>query len=111
MKKLMPLAKDKNLDYQIIGVDDNESALFEPRMLTRVLDNLVQNALRYAANQIEVTLSKNKGYYCLIIEDDGCEIDKLERKKIFEALSRIDPRRHKSTDGFCLGLVISDKSS
>ena len=109
INKLMPLAKDKNLDYQVIGIGVNESAIFEPRLLSRVLDNLVQNAIRYARNNIEVTLCKDNEHYLLIVEDDGPGIEKQQRGKVFEAFSRLDASRDKATGGFGLGLAISDK--
>ncbi|GAA0409863.1 hypothetical protein GCM10009133_17960 [Cocleimonas flava] len=109
MNKLMPLANDKNLNYQIIGIGANESASFEPRLLSRVLDNLVQNAIRYAQHNIEVTLCKDNDHYLLIVEDDGCGIQKQQRTKVFEAFSRLDASRDKATGGFGLGLAISDK--
>ncbi|MEB8433951.1 ATP-binding protein [Cocleimonas sp. KMM 6892] len=109
MNKLMPLANDKKLNYQIIGIGANESASFEPRLLSRVLDNLVQNAIRYAKHNIEVTLCKDNDHYLLIVEDDGCGIQKQQRTKVFEAFSRLDASRDKATGGFGLGLAISDK--
>ena len=109
MNKLMPLAKDKNLSYRVEGIEANESSLFEPKLLRRVLDNLVQNAIRYANHNIEVTLCKDNKNYLIIVDDDGSGIEEQQRQKVFEAFSRIDPSRHKSTGGFGLGLAISDK--
>jgi len=109
MDKLMPLADDKLLNYQINGIGLNESAYFEPRLMSRVLDNLVQNALRYANNTVEVTLSKDSQHYVLTVEDDGNGISKADQIHIFDAFSRIDSSRDRSTGGFGLGLAIADR--
>ena len=109
INKLIPLAKDKSLNYQIEGIGINESAYFEPRLMSRVLDNLVQNALRYASSTIEVTLSKDIEHYVLTVEDDGKGISKEDQKHIFDAFSRIDSSRNRATGGFGLGLAIVDR--
>jgi len=75
----MPLAENKNLHYRVESIAINETSLFEPRLMTRVLDNLVQNALRYAHKNVEVTLSKEHNNYLLIVEDDGDGISKDKR--------------------------------
>ena len=109
MEKLMPLADGKLLNYHITGIGINESAYFEPRLMTRVLDNLVQNALRYATNSVEVSLCKDTDDYVLIVDDDGQGIDDSDKKHIFDAFSRIDTSRDRSTGGFGLGLAIADR--
>lgn len=109
MEKLMPLAGTKILHYKVEGIGVNETSVFEPRLMTRVLDNIVQNALRYAKQTIEVTLSKDKDDYLLIIDDDGDGIPKDKRDQIFNAFSRIDASRDRASGGFGLGLAIANK--
>ena len=113
MDKLMPLADNKTLHYQVQGIGVNETALFEPRLMSRVLDNLVQNALRYARQTVEVTLSKDHSkdhdHYLLIVEDDGDGIAREKQEQIFDAFSRMDASRDRASGGFGLGLAIVDK--
>ena len=113
MEKLMPLANNKTLHYQVQGIGVNETGLFEPRLMSRVLDNLVQNALRYAKQTVEVTLSKDHSkdydYYLLMVEDDGEGIAREKQEHIFEAFSRIDASRDRASGGFGLGLAIVDR--
>ena len=109
MEKLMPLADTKLLNYHITGIGINESASFDPHLMTRVLDNLVQNALRYSKNNVEVTLKKDINDYILTVDDDGSGISKDDQKIIFDAFSRIDSSRNKSTGGFGLGLAIVER--
>ena len=109
MKRLQPLANTIQLDYKIHHIKNDESALFEPRLMSRVLDNLVQNALRYAKTKVQVSLSKEGQYYLLCVEDDGQGIAKKERKKLFDAFSRIDSSRDRRSGGFGLGLAIAKR--
>ncbi len=111
MERLMPLAKIKNkrLNYQIINISSDEVAQIEARLMSRVLDNLVQNGLCYAKQRVDVTLSKDEDSYLLVVEDDGKGIPKTEHEHIFDAFSRIDVSRDRASGGFGLGLAIADR--
>ncbi|MEE9352621.1 MAG: ATP-binding protein [Thiotrichaceae bacterium] len=109
MEKLLPLATDKTLNYQVEGIGLNEMALMEPKLMSRVLDNLVQNALRYANQHVEVMLTTTGSDYLLVVEDDGAGIPRSERKHIFDAFSRLDASRDRASGGFGLGLAIADR--
>ena len=111
MNKLMPLAKgtEKILNYQVQGIGVSETAKLEARLMSRVLDNLVQNALRYSHQRVEVTLAKDNDDYLLIVEDDGEGIPKMERDHIFDAFSRLDVSRDRASGGFGLGLAIAER--
>ncbi len=109
MERLLPLAGDKNLQYVVKDIEINESNYFEPRLMSRVLDNLVQNALRYAKNKVKVTFKKVDDSYVLVVEDDGEGIPEDKRENIFDAFSRIDVSRDRASGGFGLGLAIVDR--
>lgn len=108
MERLEPLSREK-LQYKVSAFTQNEMFFIDARLLSRVLDNLVQNALRYATNNVVVTLTKNKSNLLLIVEDDGEGIPKDKRQQIFEAFSRIDTSRNRKTGGYGLGLAIVDR--
>ena len=109
MQKLEPLAGTKNLAYKIQDITEAEQSLIEPRLMSRVLDNLVQNALRYAKQNVKVTLSKENDDFLLIVEDDGKGIPTDKQEHIFDAFSRIDESRDRASGGFGLGLAIADR--
>jgi two-component system sensor histidine kinase RstB len=109
MNKLLPLAKDKQLIYNVRDIEVGETTHFEPRLMSRVLDNLVQNALRYAKVKVKVTLKRDGESYLLMVEDDGEGIPKEKREYIFDAFSRIDASRDRASGGFGLGLAIVDR--
>ncbi|HFC91579.1 MAG TPA: HAMP domain-containing protein [Leucothrix mucor] len=109
MEKLMPLANHKNLSYQIEDIDRHETAPIDARLMSRVLDNLVQNGLRYAHRQVKITLTKDNDAYLLTVEDDGKGIPKEERAHIFDAFSRLDRSRDRASGGFGLGLAIAKR--
>ncbi len=109
MQRLEPLAGDKTLHYTIQEISENDTAQIEPRLMSRVLDNLVQNAIRYAKTRINVSLCKENGDFLLVVEDDGKGIPKSKQEHIFEAFSRIDESRDRASGGFGLGLAIANR--
>ncbi|HBV39202.1 MAG TPA: two-component system sensor histidine kinase RstB [Erwinia sp.] len=84
---------------QNLGVADT-------RLMERVLDNLVNNALRYAQQRVRVGLWFDGDTACLQVEDDGPGIPQAERERVFEPFVRLDPSRDRATGGCGLGLAI-----
>ncbi len=76
------------------------------RLMERVLDNLVNNALRYSENQLRISLHLNGSEASLAVEDDGPGIAPDERERVFEPFVRLDPSRDRATGGCGLGLAI-----
>jgi two-component system sensor histidine kinase RstB len=86
--------------------DSGEFGQVDARLMERVLDNLVNNALRYSQHQISVTLGVENTYAYLQVDDDGPGIPENERQRVFEPFVRLDPSRDRSTGGCGLGLAI-----
>lgn len=78
----------------------------DTRLMERVLDNLVNNALRYAEQRLRVGLWFDGNTACLQVEDDGPGIPPEERERVFEPFVRLDPSRDRATGGCGLGLAI-----
>ncbi|MFZ4832114.1 two-component system sensor histidine kinase RstB [Rouxiella sp. Mn2063] len=76
------------------------------RLMERVLDNLVNNAQRYAQQKMRIGLWLEGDEACLQVEDDGPGIPPEERQRIFEPFVRLDPSRDRATGGCGLGLAI-----
>lgn len=76
------------------------------RLMERVLDNLVNNALRYSHQHIQIGLSLAGSRATLRVEDDGPGIALEERERVFEPFVRLDPSRDRATGGCGLGLAI-----
>lgn len=71
--------------------------------LQTVLDNLVENALRYAATYVRLEAREEEGGCLLTVENDGSPIDPAEMNALFEKF-------HRGRDGnFGLGLYIARK--
>ncbi|AEZ45130.1 MULTISPECIES: two-component system sensor histidine kinase RstB [Salmonella] len=76
------------------------------RLMSRVLDNLLNNALRYSRTTVQVSLLLDGSQATLIVEDDGPGIEADARERVFEPFVRLDPSRDRATGGCGLGLAI-----
>ena len=76
------------------------------RLMERVLDNLVNNALRYSSQRVAVSLTLQGARASLQVDDDGPGIAPEERERVFEPFVRLDPSRDRATGGCGLGLAI-----
>ena len=78
----------------------------DKKLMSRALQNLLQNACRYAKQQIQVHFEyTNKGYQ-LSIDDDGCGIPQKYHKTLFDPFTRVDDSRDRDSGGYGLGLAI-----
>lgn len=76
-------------------------------LIHRALQNLLQNACRYADSNVEITLADEGGSITLSVSDDGPGFGGAEKaKKIFEPFYKGDKSRGKDKSGFGFGLTI-----
>lgn len=74
--------------------------------VARVLRNLADNAARYAAGTVMITVSSDVHYAYLEVSDDGPGIPPAERHRVFERFVRLDSARSRQGGGSGLGLAI-----
>jgi signal transduction histidine kinase len=79
----------------------------DPEQLGRVVRNVLDNATRYAATGVVVTLAEAGGTAVLTIADDGPGVPADDAERIFERFARHDPDRSRNAGGTGLGLAIS----
>ena len=75
-------------------------------LLSRVVRNLLDNALRYADTQVEVTLTSHDGLVELTVHDDGPGIPAADTERVFRRFERLQDARDRDTGGSGLGLAI-----
>ncbi len=74
-------------------------------LLTRVVRNLLDNAVRHAATTVRVTLRADADV-TLVVEDDGPGIAAPDREQVFERFARLDEGRARDAGGLGLGLAM-----
>ncbi|HEY2452198.1 MAG TPA: two-component system sensor histidine kinase RstB [Scandinavium sp.] len=93
-------------DVTLAQLTHGNYGALDMRLMERVLDNLVNNAMRYSRQQIQVSLTQHAGRATLVVDDDGPGIAPEERARVFDPFVRLDPSRDRATGGCGLGLAI-----
>ena len=78
----------------------------DPAGMSRMIRNLVDNAVRHANSLIVIEVSSRDRTAILSIGDDGPGIAPAERTRVFERFVRLDSDRSRSSGGAGLGLAI-----
>jgi signal transduction histidine kinase len=74
--------------------------------VSRVIRNLVDNAVRHAKSRVEIHVGSRDRNVILTVGDDGPGIAPADRARVFERFVRLDPDRARSGGGTGLGLAI-----
>jgi two-component system OmpR family sensor kinase len=77
----------------------------DPVLLTRLVRNLIQNALRHGAPPVTVDVSRSAGAVVLRVRDHGPGIEAGDRGRVFEPFYR-PAGRSESSGGWGLGLSL-----
>jgi signal transduction histidine kinase len=78
----------------------------DPGGLSRVVRNVLENALRHATSRVELRVRSEGPNAVLVVGDDGPGIPEAERKRVFDRFVRLDSDRARSGGGTGLGLAI-----
>lgn len=75
-------------------------------LLARALRNLVDNAVRHAAEGVTIRVVAAGALVLVEVEDDGAGVPADQRELIFERFARLDEARARDAGGSGLGLAI-----
>ena len=80
----------------------------DPNAITQVMDNLIDNAIKYSGNSKDVTVRAHaeKGNVIIAVKDHGIGIKKEEIGKIFDRFYRGGDELTRSVKGSGLGLAL-----
>ncbi len=97
----IPRTRASQVEIDLLAPDHPVWIDGDPLLLDELLGNLIDNALRYGAGRVTLTIGENPP--SLTVEDDGPGIVPEERERVFEAFYRSPSA---SADGSGLGLAI-----
>lgn len=69
-----------------------------------VITNLIDNAIKYGGDQIDITAKKEGEKIFITVTDNGFGIDKSQRQKIFDKFYRVPRHNRHDEKGFGIGL-------
>jgi signal transduction histidine kinase len=78
----------------------------DPRALSRLVRNLVDNAIQHAHSDIRLECNRSAHHAEIIVSDDGPGVPLAERRRVFDRFVRLDSPRTRESGGSGLGLAI-----
>ena len=107
---LSELIKDIIKKYNNLNISqDLVSRIYingKKNLINRCINNLIDNALKYAT-KVKISLIKKNKNSLIIIDDDGPGIPKIERSNVFKPFYKINKGRADSKSSVGLGLSIA----
>ena len=105
-EELKPAAEAAQVSLKVEG----ESVKFQgaPKLLSSVVYNLCDNAIKYnkKGGEVKITVKKENGNAVITVSDTGVGIPADQTERIFERFYRVDKSRSKEVGGTGLGLSI-----
>jgi two-component system OmpR family sensor kinase len=109
-----PRQHQHNLHLEICDITNNAEFICEWKLIETVLQNFINNAMRYAKSHIRIELMQTASEYIIAVEDDGPGIPANERERVFDSFVRLyyeeqdgdQTPGNSATGGFGLGLAI-----
>jgi len=102
---LMPEAIAKNITIETFL--SKEFVFSDPQLLTRIVQNILHNAIKFTPEQgvVKISSSAEKTYVILSIEDTGIGMTVEEQEHIFDAYYRSDSNIGDKGSGLGLSIV------
>lgn len=92
--------KAKSHNVRMVGDKDK---------IQQLLVILIDNAIKYSKEPIDISVSQSKGIVRLEVKDKGIGIPENEIPHLFERFYRVDGARARTTGGVGLGLAIAKR--
>ena len=100
------LASAKGLKFSCVVAP--EAVIIGDELISRLVDNFLSNALKFATTKVELNLSLSKTHALLSVKDDGIGISKKDSELIWNKFYQVESSRNKSQNrGSGLGLAIA----
>jgi signal transduction histidine kinase len=105
VRDLEPFARRRDVAV-VVGGDADITVAADPDALSRVVRNLVENAIEFSprGRPVRVTVAAPA---IVEVADEGPGIPDALRERVFDRFFRLDPSRSRSTGGTGLGLAIA----
>jgi two-component system phosphate regulon sensor histidine kinase PhoR len=99
--------QEKELSLTLL-IEAGVSIVGDLQTITQLIDNLIDNAIKYtpAGGEVGVKLYTEQGVAILRISDSGIGISPQHQQRIFERFYRVDKARSRDLGGTGLGLSI-----
>jgi len=102
------LARTRGLDFRVVPTDLYVNT--DPRLLRRVLQNFLSNAIRYTrSGKVLLGCRRLPGHVRIEVWDTGPGIPEGKQQEIFEEFRRLENQGSNADRGLGLGLAIAER--
>ncbi len=103
--RFAPMVQSKGMSLQL-AIEPGGAIMAAPKLLRRMLLNLLDNALKYgpAGQTITLGLALEPGRVLIRVEDQGEGVRPAERRRIWRRFERLPRHRNTATTGSGIGL-------
>lgn len=100
-------AAAKNIHLQISRVE-NEQVFLDADYLSRIIDNLLTNAIKFSSqnSSVEIAAVKSNGSLCISIKDQGQGFSEKDKLQLFQKFKKLSARPTAGESSNGLGLAI-----
>ncbi len=108
LSEVRRVAQENGITIAFQSEEDIPELSIDPESMRIVLQNLIDNAVKYSKpnSEVKVEIAKKKKCLEVMIKDHGIGIPKEEQTNIFKRFFRAPNAVHTQTDGSGLGLYI-----
>jgi two-component system phosphate regulon sensor histidine kinase PhoR len=101
-------SKGLALEFYRTGLDEAAQVLADEEAIRQIVDNLVDNAIKYTpeGGSVSVSCWGDRDEICIEVADTGIGIPRDDLPRIFERFYRVDKARSRELGGTGLGLSI-----
>jgi two-component system, OmpR family, phosphate regulon sensor histidine kinase PhoR len=111
-KHLVNKPFQKPVQFNLVATPLDLKATFDTTLMENVLDNLIQNAIKYSDASVEITIQGQAvdNTITISIKDNGLGISETEQKQIFQLFERGVFMSGQKLPGFGIGLNFVQKA-
>lgn len=108
LQGLRMVAQEKGIALHYTPPEEDVALMLDENRMSRVIDNLVSNAIKYTpqGGQVRVSAQKQNGTVQIDVSDTGLGIPEGDLPHVFEAFYRIEHGAYQREEGSGLGLSI-----
>ena len=102
-------AEERGVQLNVVFGDDVPEVLADPSRLQQVVDNLLDNAIKFtpAGGAVELRVEDRHGNWQLRVDDSGSGVPESERQTVFEKFNQLSDHMTDKPAGTGLGLASS----
>lgn len=100
-------AKDKNIRLKYTHEQDNIVTAVDKSAFRKIINNLLDNAIKYAESYIKVNVSLQGGAVMITVRNDGPAIPKARRESIFKPFVQYSADKASYSQSFGIGLAFA----